>query len=75
MAVSGTKEMLESQNMMDFVEDINVMKKTFTAEDGRAVDYNQLVIRFANGDDLTLKLDKSQKVTVYYTLKEGKKAV
>lgn len=73
--VRGTKELLETQSLIDYVEDVEIVKDNFAAEDGRNVGYNYVLIKFANGDNLRFKTDKVHKASVWFALKEGKKAV
>jgi hypothetical protein len=74
--VRGTKELLETQSLIDYIEDVTIEKDSFQEEKtGRAVDYNYILVHLANGDTLRIKPDKVNKASIWFALKEGKKAV
>jgi hypothetical protein len=73
--VRGTKELLESQSIIDYISDFEIFKDNFTTEDGKHLEYNYFLVTLGNGDTIRMKPEKIWKASVYFCLKEGKKAV
>jgi hypothetical protein len=71
--MAHTKELLEAADISDIVAGVRIDKLNFTNEQGQAINYNKVVIEFANGDELALKPEKADKVVLYYAIRDGNK--
>lgn len=64
--MADTKQILEAQNIDDYINTINITQKSFDNDKGESVKYNQVEVIFDNGDVVYLKATPELKTALYY---------
>jgi len=73
--MAHTKQLLDSEDITDFVKAVAVEKDSFTDDNGRTVHYNRIKLTLSNDDEVKVKMSPEAKLGIFYQLKEFDKDI